>query len=108
MEAHCALCEVRSADYAEIITFFFYSENIVDGGKLGQVSLMYSCFKNCSEVKYRFSELCEHSVGGEQGPVLEICVKLIVNKKVRWRNYGEEIVNLALSPMLKICKRTVD
>jgi len=35
-------------------------------------------------------------------------VKLIVNKKVRWRNYGEEIVNLALSPMLKICKRTVD
>jgi len=35
-------------------------------------------------------------------------VKLIVKKKLRWRNYGEEIVNLELSPVLKICERNVD
>jgi hypothetical protein len=68
---------------------------------------MYSCFKNYSEVKYRFSVLCEHRVDGEYGPVLEICVKLIVKKKVRWRNNGEEIFNLEISPVLEICERIV-
>jgi len=34
MEARCALCEVRSVGYAEIITVLFYSENFVGGEEL--------------------------------------------------------------------------